>query len=322
MLVRELLAQGADVISKGRAGETAWLDATILWAACIGQRRQNILASLGEVVPEDLQFPVTHQTPQTCKIDFTLNAPQRFFAACKRRATGYPIAYLTGSKEFFGRDFLVDESVLIPRPETEILVEWVVETLSGTVFRTNSGLMKPIRLHDCCTGSGCIPLSLGLEFISRKAQLITKNDFSLSASDLSESALETARLNQLLIAPEIPINWQLADLLYGFPLNSIDVLTANPPYVPHEEAIGSSPQSWREPVIALDGGADGLDLIRRLVSQASHALSPGAWFFMEFGDGQSSAIIDILESYGFESPEIKCDFSALPRLVRVRQAGA
>ncbi len=286
MLVRELLTAGAARITAGRDASTAWLDATVLWALVQNQPRDRILATLGDSAKSD-------------------STNIEFLALCEKRSSGYPIAYLTGHKEFFGRDFLVDESVLIPRPETELLVEWMLETVANEPD-------NPLRTLDCCTGSGCIPVSFGLE-LGR----LQRNHF-LFASDLSAAALQTAERNRRILWPSGTIQWLQGDLLAALPPDSpqFNIICANPPYIPRTEARSAPAQSWREPVMALDGGPDGLDLLRCIIAQARNHLAPDGWLFLEFGDGQSEQIVGILDSYDYRSTEIRCDLAGLPRMVR------
>jgi release factor glutamine methyltransferase len=291
LTVRELLNTGTARIKAGKDGSSAWLDATLLWALACGISRERVLASLGDHLPEPAdQYAAS------------------FLALCERRANGYPIAYLAGRKEFYGRDFLVDESVLIPRPETEILVEWALETLAACPAG------QAIDILDCCTGSGCIPVTLGLELERRAIPAW------LAACDLSPDALAMAQRNREALWPRGSIQWFQGDLLEAAPADSgpFDLITANPPYVPRAEALFTEERGWREPIFALDGGPDGLDLIRRLVPQARRRLKPGGWLIMEFGDGQSEAIAAILGTYDYRSTEIRCDLAGLPRMVRSR----
>ena len=292
MTQRELLTAGAARIATGQDGSSAWLDATVLWAQVCGVRRDQILSRLNEPVPEG--------GPGAAAV-------ASFLSLCERRATGYPVAYLIGRKEFFGRDFLVDESVLIPRPETELLVEWLLETLADS-------RPEELSLLDCCTGSGCLPITLGLEL----PRLLTQAPIKISACDLSAAALTTAERNRQSLWPAGRIAWFQGDLLRALPLDCgrFDIITANPPYVPQAEALATIPRGWCEPIMALDGGPDGLDLIRRLVDQATAWLKPGGWLFLEHGDGQSEEIATILETYNYRSTEIRCDLAGLKRMVR------
>jgi release factor glutamine methyltransferase len=292
--LRELLNEGCAVIGAGKDSSTAWLDATVLWAFAADTSRDRVLAALRD--PAD--GPVG-----------------RFLELCARRATGCPVAYLTGAKEFFGRDFRVDESVLIPRPETELLVEWVLETLGADDAGPRaSAVAEPLAILDCCTGSGCIPVTLGLELAGRGIPA------RIDACDLSTAAIDTARRNTARLFPGNAIAWHLGDLLAAVPVERgrFDIITANPPYVPRDEALRTETLGWREPLMALDGGEDGLNLIRRFVPQAAGRLNPGGWLFMEFGDGQQQDIVAILHKYDYRSTEIRCDLAGLPRMVRAR----
>jgi release factor glutamine methyltransferase len=193
------------------------------------------------------------------------------------------------------------------------LVEWVLETVAAI------GIPVPpheptLALLDCCTGSGCIPVTLGLELAN------CGRPANIDACDLSDAALATAQENAARLFPGNAIAWHQGDLLAAVPADRgcFDIITANPPYVPRDETLRTVDLGWREPLMALDGGDDGLDLIRRLVPQAAGRLNPGGWLFMEFGDGQQQDIVDILDKYDYRSTEIRCDLAGLPRMVRAR----
>lgn len=284
--VRGLLAEGAALIDGGGNGDSAWLDACLILAHLAGWDRPRLLASLNQP---------SAALPAAAAAD----GAAAFKALCAKRGAGYPVAYIRGRKEFFGRDFLVDESVLVPRPETEILVEWLIED-----FR-NGGPAG--ALVDCCTGSGCIAVTLGLE-LGRP----------VLATDLSGAALATASRNAERLGAAV--EFVRADLLAGVaaPPQGLAAVAANPPYVPSAESRAAA-AAWREPVMALDGGPDGLDLIRRLAGQAASLLPEGRCLYLEYGDGQTAALRRILESAGFGEVAVRPDLAGLDRIVRARR---
>lgn len=291
MTIRELLLEGSQLIATGGESETAWLDACVLFSDLTGLNRGWLLANLRDDLTS---LPLIARN--------TIDS--FFFQRCQRRATGYPIAYLIGKKEFYGRDFKVNESVLIPRPETEILIEWVLETYPTPP--------DDLRILDCCTGSGCIAITLALEM-----------KVTIEATDLSEAALILAKENSAILQSTDRVKFYQADLLEGlpFPPHSFDAICANPPYVPSQESSVALERGWNEPLIALDGGNDGLDIIRRLSPQAQNMLKPGGWLFMEYGDNQTPALLGILARAGFDQLSVRNDLAGLNRIVRASSTG-
>jgi release factor glutamine methyltransferase len=270
MTVREALREGADALS---GTETAFLDASLLLAEVLGTSHSSLLASWPDEVGE---------------------APLELYRArLGSRARGLPLAYILGRKEFWGRSFHVDDRVLIPRPDTETLVQAALD-LGDAISRERAAL----RVHEACCGSGCVAISLAAE----------RPDWILSASDLSEGALEVAAANAaaLLAAGRSggPLGLARGDLLSSLSPSGgrggppFDLILANPPYVPSAEARALLRQGWGEPLMALDGGPDGLDLVRRLVPQAVAALAPGGALLVEADGGQAAAVAALFGSAG------------------------
>ena len=206
----------------------------------------------------------------------SVSAQRRFDSLISRRASGEPSAYITGRKEFYGLDFKVDPRALIPRPETELLVELVLDFASPrTPVRTT------LNIIDVGTGCGAIAVALA-------KHLPTATIFS---TDLSHDALELARENLALHNLEDRVVMLHGDLL-ALNLPPIDILVSNPPYIPSPEISTLAPEIRdHEPRLALDGGPDGLSIIERLVEQARDKLSPGGAMFIEIGwdQGESAA---------------------------------
>ena len=213
-----------------------------------------------------------------------------------RRAAGEPTSYLTGTREFYGRTFAVDPRVLVPRPGTELLVEAVLQAVPRDA---------EIRVLDLCTGSGCVGITLALE--RPRARVL--------ATDTSPGAVEVARANAAALGPADRFEARLGDLLApveGEP--PFDVVVANPPYVPTGELPTLSPEVRREPPLALDGGADGLDVVRRIAEEAPRRLVPGGLLALEIGDGQGPAVHSLLEAAGYGSVRIERDLARHDRL--------
>ncbi|MFL5299042.1 MAG: peptide chain release factor N(5)-glutamine methyltransferase [Anaeromyxobacteraceae bacterium] len=216
----------------------------------------------------------------------------RYRALVKRRGDGEPTAYLTGVKEFYGRAFRVDARALIPRPETELLVEAALAALpdGGAAL-------------DLCTGSGCVGVTLALE---RPAANVV-------ATDLDAAALALAREN----AERLGATLELAqgDLFAALAAPArFDVIAANPPYVPTGELEGLARELAREPRRALDGGEDGLAVARRLVAEAPRWLLPGGALLVEMHESHVEALPRLMLEAGFASAETRRDLAGLPRL--------
>ena len=220
----------------------------------------------------------------------------------RRVAAGEPVAYVTGRKNFFGRDFICDRRALIPRPETELLVEWVLKAL-----RRRKG--EALRVADVGTGTGCIVLTLALEQPGHR----------WFGVDRSAAALELAQENARHLGAEGFVTWREGDLLKGWGEGSLDLVVSNPPYIPSAE-VGRLAGSVRnhEPQAALDGGPDGLTLIRRLVAQARRVLAPGGEIYLEIGFDQGERVPALLREEGFAEVTLRRDLAGFPRLVRGR----
>jgi release factor glutamine methyltransferase len=215
----------------------------------------------------------------------------------KRRQAGEPVAYITGRKEFWSLDLGVDGRVLIPRPDTETAVE---ETVS---LASQGG-----RVADVGTGSGAIALAVA------KA----RPDLTVLASDVSADALAVARANaeRLGLAVTFVEGSLLAPLLSAGPF---DLLVANLPYIPTGELAALPPEVRREPQLALDGGEDGLGLVRALVVDAAGALVPGGALVLEVGAGQAPASTELLRAAGFEDLRVRRDLAGVERVVSGRR---
>lgn len=205
-----------------------------------------------------------------------------------KRAQGWPVAYLTGKKAFLSWDFTVSPAVLIPRPETELLVETVVET---TKF------IRPLHGVDIGTGSGIIAIAL--------AKLIPESTWE--AVDISPEALKIAEKNAVNLGVADRIHFRQSDLLaeYAHQNEVFDVIVANPPYI-REEDIGTlQPEVQKEPWLALNGGPDGLEVYRRLLPQATRLLKPGGWIALEHGDEQGDDLMTLAAEQGLSCRDLQ-----------------
>jgi release factor glutamine methyltransferase len=224
------------------------------------------------------------------ELQIAAEAASRFAGLAARRLHGEPVAYLLGEKEFHGRRFAVAPAVLIPRPETELLVEVALARLRG----------RPApRLLDLGTGCGCVAITLALE----------RPDASVLAVDRFEEALRLARDNARRLAAGV--EFQRSDW-YAAVDGDFDAIVANPPYVaagdPHLQALRHEPQR------ALVAGADGLDDLRRIVAGAPPHLRPGGWLAVEHGYEQGSAVRALFAAAGFVEVETRRDLAGVERV--------
>lgn len=225
----------------------------------------------------------------------------RFRDLARRRAAGEPLQYLTGEREFYGLTFAVGPAVLVPRPETEILVEKALQWAGAC------GAARPLRFADVGTGSGCIGISFARHRPHDRGWLV----------ELSWEALAVARSNARRHAVESRLVFVCGDLLSCFaPRPVFDIILANPPYIPHAE-VDALPATVRdyEPRMALDGGESGLAAYERLVPQAARCLADGGRIFLEVGAGQAAAVAAILEAAEFEVLEVAEDLQGIGRCV-------
>ena len=217
----------------------------------------------------------------------------------ERRRRGEPIQYITGETEFYGLPFRVMPEVLIPRPETEHLVEKVIELAAR---------FEQPRIVDVGTGSGAIAVALAHEWLSAV----------ITAIDLSSSALAIARENAK--RNEVDLRFLDGDLLAPVAGECFEIVVSNPPYVPSgDRATLSVEVREYEPALALFAGDDGLDVYRRLIPAAFGALVPGGYVALEIGYGQSKAITELLAKAGFEQIEFVPDLQGIPRVACARR---
>lgn len=218
----------------------------------------------------------------------------------QRRLGGEPTQYLTGVREFYGRRFKVDARVLIPRGETELLVEAALQALPKDT---------PARVIDLCTGSGCVAVSLAAE----------RPQASVWATDLSVDALAVARDNAEANGVGGRVTFFEGDLFAPVPQGAtFDVIVSNPPYVKASEIAGLQKEVQKEPRLALDGGDDGLSIIRRLIAGAKGRLKAGGLLALEIGDDQGPALLELLQQADYRDARIEKDLARHDRLALAR----
>ena len=235
----------------------------------------------------------------------------RYDEALAARARGVPAQYITGHQEFWGMDLIVSPAVLIPRPETEHLIEAVLDCVGRTPldqFQNEPSSAGPLRIADIGTGSGCIALALAKEFVQAE----------IFATDISSAALEIARANASRHQLESHIRFLEANLLSGLDTNSFDFVVSNPPYVgeSEEDQVQLEVRKF-ETRSAVCAGPTGLEVIERLIPQACGALKPGGWLVMEV----SGTIVESVKRLLFEWDDVRinADLQSIPRIVVARK---
>ena len=232
--------------------------------------------------------------------ELTADEAAHYARALAERARGVPAQYITGHQEFWGMDFIVSPAVLIPRPETEHVIETVLPL---------ARLLRNPRIADVGTGSGCIALALAKELPTAE----------IHATDISAAALEVARANAARLQFSDRIDFHKADLLQGLEPNSLDFIVSNPPYVgeSEEDQVQLEVRKF-EPWQAVFAGPTGLEVIERLIRQAQTVLKAGGWLVMEISGTITQGVRHLLT--GWESVQITADLQGLPRVVSARNA--
>ena len=225
--------------------------------------------------------------------DITQDAQKEYEIAVQKRAEHIPLQYIIGEQEFMGLRFKVNSNVLIPRQDTETLVEQVLK------------IVKPgMKVLDLCTGSGCVLIS------------VLKNAPELTGvgSDISKTAVLVAKENAKM--HEVDADWIRSDLFDNI-TETFDVIMANPPYIPTGEILSLMPEVRDfEPENALDGGADGLDFYRKIAGQVKDYLNPGGYVYMEIGYDQGEAVSELMRNAGFTEVEVIKDLARNDRVVK------
>ncbi len=258
----------------------------------IGSPRMAAETLLMHVLGRDRAFVIAH--PEFSLTDFQVTA---FSDAVARRASGVPLQYITGHQEFWGLDFLVSPAVLIPRPETEHLVEAALTKVRELQ------LAKP-RIVDVGTGSGCIVLSLASELPQAE----------LHAGDISLEALAMAQENASRLRLADRVAFRRSDLLAGFAGDKFDLVVSNPPYVGRQEWEKVQKEVRdHEPDVAVFAGEHGIEIYRRLIPEAKAALKPGGRLMMEIGYSMEAAVLGLMR--GWDEVASIPDLQGIPRVV-------
>lgn len=278
MTVRELLEQGTRLLGQAGVEESA-SDAWILLEYVTGLDRAHYYMEMMSAVSADKE--------------------QRYLELIKQRSGRVPVQQITNEAWFMGLPFFVNEHVLIPRLDTEVLVEKVLKTV------------RPgMRILDMCTGSGCILLSLLHEEKSLKGV----------GADISPDALDVARRNSVQLGLDERAEFVRTDLFEAIPGDEkFDIIVSNPPYI-RSDVIPGLMEEVRdhEPLLALDGHEDGLFFYRRIVREARRCLKPGGRLFFEIGFDQGDALRELLTEAGYKDVAITRDLAGLNRVAEGR----
>jgi len=270
-LILEIIQSGTAYLEK-RKIEEARLNMEHLLAHVLHCRRLDLYLRFGESVPE----------PDLVKLRDLL----------KRRGEGEPLQHLLGTVEFCGHEFVSDHRALIPRPETETLVEMILKRCPTA----------PARVLDMATGSGCIGLSFA------KAWPLSE----VILADISEDALDLARLNSSRLGASVKF---LRSDLFEKITGTFDVIAANLPYIPTAEIPTLSVEVQRDPILALDGGPDGLRIVERFLKDALAHLNTGALIALELGHDQGAPVVTLCSELGYLNPTTAADLAGIHRFV-------
>ena len=246
---------------------------------------------------------VTGKNPMNLRLDswsqVSLADEEQFRALCEKRKTRTPLQYLTGVQSFLGRDFHVDERVLIPRPETELLAERAIALLREEKY--------PPTALDLCCGSGCLAVSMALG--DPRADV--------HAADLSEGALAVTKMNAERLHAKVTLHQ--GDLFDALSIHQLyQVIVSNPPYIPAADCLELQEEVRREPMMALDGGTDGYDFYRRIAQNAPRFLHAGGTLLMEVGFDQAERVMALCQDAGLTPVAIHEDYQHIARMVEAR----
>ncbi|MCL2213891.1 MAG: peptide chain release factor N(5)-glutamine methyltransferase [Treponema sp.] len=288
MYIREALAQGsADLKFAGI--KTPGLDASLLLAHVLKMSRTELLSASTEILSEE--------------------ACEEYCSLIERRCFGECTAYLTGIKEFRGLEFKVNKSVLVPRPDTETLVEAALEEIGMRNRDIGSEELK-INVLDLCTGSGAVAIALKHE----------RPELEVYAADISKEALEIAKENANKLLGDKKIQIFHSDLFYAFCIThfSFSLIISNPPYIPSDEIEMLSAEVQNEPRMALDGGKTGLEIIERIINKAPFYLQHNGTLLLEADPRQMEEIKMLLEKNKFKDIDFFNDLSDNQRVISGR----
>ncbi len=273
--IREVLTNGTSLLKNSDStSETPFLDAMVLLSFILNISKEELLASYPDSI--------------------TKKNEDAFYDILNKRILNQPVSYLTKQKEFYGLNFYVDKNVLVPRPDSETLIETALVLLGETT--------KNKSVLDLCTGSGALAISLKH----------TLPEINIQCSDLSSEAIEVCKKNcRIILGKELKtIESDLFDKIVG----KFDMIITNPPYLTDKEINLMMDNAWPEPEMALRGGVEGLDYIKKIITEAPDYLEKNAYLLIESSIDQTETIKHLLESSEFHNTRIVKDLSGRNRV--------
>lgn len=271
------------------------ISAEILLLSGIEQPRREAASLLAFTLEKDKTFLIAHPEYELSDVE-----ENRFEGFLQRRAAREPFQYITGKQEFYGLDFFVSPDVLIPRPETELIVEAAIEIFHGT---------QRARFYEIGVGSGCISVSILHEIKSASADGF---DISCEALRIAEKNAETHRVSDRL-------NLKISDVFEALENEKFDLIVSNPPYISRQDAGNLQPEVRNfEPLKALTDGADGFVITEKIITGAPTFLKSGGFLLLEIGFGQASRVSRMFSPEVWSDVKILPDLQGIPRMVRAR----
>lgn len=258
----------------------------------------NVRILLTDILKQSKEYLVINNTKE-----LSSQEEKEFKEKIEKLKLGYPIQYITNKQFFRNCEFYVDKNVLIPQPDTEILVEEAIKILKEKTFQKNK-----INILDLCTGSGAIIVSLGkeLEKISEK--------YNFYGTDISEKAIEIAQKNAN--SNNVNVKFYLGDLFESINVNKkFDLIVSNPPYIETDVIKTLSLEVQKEPIIALDGGITGLDFYKRIAKESKNFLTTKGYLILEIGYNQMEAVCSILKNENFKIVSRVKDYANNDRVI-------
>jgi release factor glutamine methyltransferase len=276
--------------------ENIQIAAQALQESGVNEPRREAGSLLAFALRKDKAFLIAHP-----EYELSSEEETRFRQVLRRRAGREPFQHITGRQEFFGLDFIVTKDVLIPRPETELMVENAIEILRGKE--------NPV-FGEVGVGSGCISVSILHEVKTATA----------TGLDISEKAIEIARLNAENNQVSNRLSLKLSDVFTALQNEKFDLIVSNPPYIPREDVEDLQPEVKNfDPLAALTDGADGLSIIEKIIRQAPDFLKPEGFLLLEIGINQADKVREMFRAEMWQSVEILLDLQGIPRTVKARR---